>query len=97
MQKKTEPETFEARVIQARGSNRPLAPDAVELAREADQCIAQLTTDLAQARVDLGLCAQSAPLELVELVEEFIQTLERYDDQEELVNRAKATIERWKV
>jgi len=70
------------------------------LAREADQRIAQLTTDLAQARADLALCAQSAPLELVELVEELIDWIVGANSapaDPQLVIRAQATIERWKV
>jgi hypothetical protein len=70
---------------------------ASELLLENHSRLTDLTTERDQARADLAQCTESAPLELVELVEEFIQTLERYDDQEELVNRAKATIERWKV
>jgi len=91
-QKKTEPETFEARIMRMHehGEYPVHFNDCVAMLKEADQRIAALSAELKQ-------CTESAPLELVELVEEFIQTLERYDDQEELVNRAQATIERWKV
>jgi hypothetical protein len=66
---------------------------ALDLCREADQRIAQLTTDLAQ-------CTESAPLELVGLLEELIDWIVGANSapaDPQLVVRAQATIERWKV
>jgi len=89
-QKKTEPETFEAKIRalihtemvseSATGHGGVLQitertildgdiNSALDLCREADQRIAQLTTDLAQSRADLGLCAQSVPIEADELID----------------------------
>jgi len=53
-----------------------------------------------QARADLARCVESAPLELVELVEELIKALSgdmTEMDKGYVIEAAQATIERWKV
>jgi hypothetical protein len=104
MQKKTEPETFEAKMLEEASfstiQGMVKQDKAEDIAREADQRIAKLTTDLAQARTDLAQCTESAPLELVGLLEELIDWIVGANSapaDPQLVIRAQATIERWKV